>query len=62
MTVKHLVAIAIAIAVALVGATAVGISAVEHSATEVRTIRITPATADFRLNEHQQARRMFLGQ
>ena len=32
MTVKHLVVIAIAIAVALVGATAVGISAVEHSA------------------------------
>ena len=62
MTVKHLVAIAIAIAVALVGATAVGISAVEHSATEVRTIRITPAAADFRLNEHQQARRMLLGQ
>ena len=59
MTVKHLVAIAIAIAVALVGATAVGISAVEHSATKVRG---TPATADFRLNEHQHARRMFLGQ
>ena len=39
MTVKHLVAIAIAIAVALVGATAVGISAVEHSATKVRTPR-----------------------
>ncbi len=62
MTVKHLVVIAIAIAVALVGATAVGISAVEHNATKVRTIRLAPATADFRLNEHQQARRMFLGQ
>jgi hypothetical protein len=59
MTVKHLVVIAIAIAVALVGATAVGISAVEHSATN---IRVTPASADFRLKEHQQARRMFLGQ
>ena len=58
MTVKHLVVIAIAIAVALVGATAVGISAVEHSATK---IRVTPATDDLRINEHQQARRMFLG-
>ena len=62
MTVKHLVVIAIAIAVALLGATAVGISAAEHSATKVHTPRVTPATADFRLNEHQQARRMLLGQ
>ncbi len=62
MTVKHLVAIVIAIAVALVGATAVGISAVEHSAAKVRTPRVTLGSADFRLNEHQLARRMLLGQ
>jgi hypothetical protein len=49
-------------AVALVGATAVGISAAEHSATKVSSARVTPAAADLRLNEHQQAKRMFLGQ
>jgi hypothetical protein len=53
-TVKQLGAIAIAIALALVGATAVGISAIEHSATKVSTSRATPATADFRLNEAQK--------
>ena len=62
MTVKHLVAIAIALAVAFVCATAVGISAAEHSARKVHTPRVTPAPADFRLNDHQQARRMLLGQ
>ena len=59
MTVKHLVAAAIALAVAFVCATAVGISAAENSATKVR---VTPAPADFRLNDHQQARRMLLSQ
>jgi hypothetical protein len=57
-TVKQLGAIAFAIAGALVGATAVGISAVEHSATKVRTISVTPATADLRLNDHQRLRKM----
>ena len=57
-TVKQLGAIAIAIALSLVGATAVGISAIEHSATRVSTIRAAPATADFRLNDHQRLRRI----
>ena len=58
-TVKQLGVIAIAIALALVGATAVGISAIQHSATKVSTGRATPATADFRLNDHQRLRRIF---
>jgi hypothetical protein len=45
-----------------VGAGAVGIAAVEYSATQVRTNRVTPAKADFRLNDHQQLRKMLLGQ
>jgi hypothetical protein len=61
-TVKHLVAIAIAIAVAIVGAGAVGISVVEHSTTQVPTNRFTPSKADFRLNDHQQLRKMLLAQ
>ena len=62
MTIKHFVVIVIVLAVAFVGATAVGISAAEHSAKKVQIPHVTPAAADFRLNEHQQARRMFLGQ
>jgi hypothetical protein len=54
-TVKQLGAIAIAIALSLVGATAIGISAIEHSAMKVRA---SPATADFRLNDHQRLRRI----
>lgn len=59
--VKQLAAIAIAIAVAIVGASAFGISAADHSATRVRASRITPAKADFRLDEHQRLRTMLLG-
>ena len=61
-TVKLLVAIAMAIAAAIVGASAFGIYAVEHSATQVPTNRVTPSKADFRLDEYQRLRRMLLGQ
>jgi hypothetical protein len=61
-TVKQWVGVAIAIAVAIVGATAVGIAAIEHSATQIPTNRVTPAKADFRLNDHQRLRKMLLGQ
>jgi hypothetical protein len=60
-TVKQLAAIAIAIAMAIVGASALGISAADHSATRVGTSRITPAKADFRLDDHQRLRTMLLG-
>jgi hypothetical protein len=62
MAVRHLVGIAIATAVAIVSAGAVGISAVEHSATQVLTKRLTPSKAEFRLSDHQQLRKMLLGQ
>jgi hypothetical protein len=58
---KQLVGIAIAIAMAIVGASAFGISAAEHSATKVRASRVTPPKADFRLNDHQRLRTMLLG-
>jgi hypothetical protein len=61
-TVKHLVAIAIAVAVAFVGASAVGIGAIEHSTTQAPTNRFTTSKADFRLNDHQRLRKMWLGQ
>ena len=61
-TVKHLVATAIAIAIAIVGASAFGISAVEHSATQATATRFTPSEVDFRLNDHQRLRRMLLSQ
>ena len=57
-TVKHLVAIAIATAVAFVGAAAVGIAAIEHSTTQAPTNRFTTSKADFRLNDHQRLRRI----
>ena len=61
-TVKQLAAIAIAIAMAIVAASALGISAADHSATRVRAAsRITPAKADFRLDDHQRLRTMLLG-
>ena len=61
-TVKQLAGIAIAIAVAIVGAGAFGISAVEHSATQmISTNRFTPSKADFRLDDHQRLRKMLLG-
>jgi hypothetical protein len=61
-TVKRLVGIAIAIAMAIVGAGAFGISAIEHSATQVPTNRFTPSKADFRLDDHQRLRKMLPGQ
>ena len=48
--------------VAIAGAGAVGISAVEHSATQVPASRHAPAKADFRLSDHQRFRSMLLGQ
>jgi hypothetical protein len=60
-TVKQLAAIAIAIAMAIAGASAFGISAADHSATRVGASRITPAKADFRLDDHQRLRTMLLG-
>jgi hypothetical protein len=62
MAVRHLVGIAIATAVAIVSAGAVGISAVEHSATQAPAKRFTPSKAEFRLNDHQRLRKMLLGQ
>ena len=61
-TVKRLVGVAIAIAIAFVGASAFGISAIEHSATQVPANRFTPSAADFRLDDHQRLRKMLLGQ
>jgi hypothetical protein len=61
-TVKHTIGIAIAIATAIVGASAFGITAVEYSATQVPAKRYTPPKADFRLDEHQRLRKMLLGQ
>ena len=61
MAVRHF-GVAIASAVAIVSAGAVGISAVEHSATQVLTKRPTPSKAEFRLNDHQRLRKMLLGQ
>jgi hypothetical protein len=50
--VNRLVGIAIAIAMAFAGATAVGISAVEHSAPRAPTKHhVKPAKADFRHDE-----------
>jgi hypothetical protein len=46
---------------AIVGASALGISAADHSATRVGASRITPAKADFRLDDHQRLRTMLLG-
>jgi hypothetical protein len=46
---------------AIVAASALGISAADHSATRVGASRITPAKADFRLDDHQRLRTMLLG-
>jgi hypothetical protein len=62
MAVRHLVGIAIATAVAIVSAGAVGISAVEHSGTQAPAKRFTPSKAEFQLNDHQRLRKMLLGQ
>ena len=56
-TVKPLVGIAIAVAMAFAGATALGISAVEHSAPRAPTNHyVKPSKADFRLENHQRLR------
>jgi hypothetical protein len=61
-TVKQLVGIAIAIAMAFVSASAFGISAAEHSATQVPTNHFTTSkAADFRLADHQRLRSILLG-
>jgi hypothetical protein len=58
-TVKPLVGIAIAIAMAFAGATALGISAVEHSPPRPPTNHhVKPSKADFRLNDHQRLRHL----
>src|SRR5262245_40997537 len=62
MVVKHLVGIAVATMVAIASASAVGIGAAEHSATQVSAKRVTPSKAEFRLNDHQRLRKMLLGQ
>ena len=60
-TVKQLAVIAIAIAAAV--GRAVGISAIEHSATQEHSVtqvlanRFTPSKADFRLNDPQRLRK-----
>ena len=61
-TLRQLVGIAIAIAMAIVGSGAFGISAIEHSATQVATNRFTPSKADFRLDDHLRLRKVLLGQ
>ena len=62
MAVRHLVGIAIATAVAIVSAGAVGITAVEHSATQVLPKRLTHSKTEFQLSDHQRLRKMLLGQ
>jgi hypothetical protein len=53
---------------AIVGAGTVGISAIEHSATQEHSVtqvlanRFTPSKADFRLNDPQRLRKILLGQ
>jgi hypothetical protein len=60
-TVKQVLGIATAIALGIVGAGAVGIGAIDNSATQGPTKRLTPSKAEFRLNDHQQLRKMLLG-
>jgi hypothetical protein len=57
-TVKQSVGIAITIAMTLGAATAFGIGAVEHSATQVSANRVTPSKANFRLADHQRLRKV----
>lgn len=57
-TVKQSVGIATAIAMVFAAATAFGIGAVEHSATQVSANRVTPAKADLRLTDHQRLRQL----
>ena len=57
-TVKQTVGITIAMAMALVVATAFGISAIEYSVSQVPTNNFTPSKAEFGLNDHQQLRKL----
>jgi hypothetical protein len=57
-TVKQTVGITVAMAMALVAATAFGISAIENSAPQVPTDRFTPSKVEFGLNDHQQLRKL----
>jgi hypothetical protein len=57
-TVKQTVGITIAMAMALVAATAFGISAIEYSAPQVPTNHFTPSKTEFGLNDHQQLRKL----
>jgi len=61
-TVKQVLGIATAIALGIIGAGAVGISAIDNSATQAPTNRFTTSKAEFRLTDHQQLRKMLLGQ
>jgi len=61
-TVKQVLGIVTAIALGIVGAGAVGVSAIDNSATQAPINRFTPSKAEFRLNDHQRLRKMLLGQ
>ena len=61
-TVKQVLGIATAVALGIMGAGAVGISAIDSSATQAPAKRFTPSKAEFRLNDHQRLRKMLLGQ
>jgi hypothetical protein len=53
-TVKQVLGIVTAIALGIIGAGAVGVSAIDNSATQPPSNRFTPSKAEFRLNDHQQ--------
>ena len=46
----------------IAGAGAVGVSAIDNNATQAPAKRFTPSKAEFQLNDHQQLRKMLLGQ
>ena len=55
-TVKQSIGISIAIAMAFVAATAIGISAVEQNTAQVTTNRARASKANLGLNDHQRLR------
>ena len=61
-TVKQVVGIAIAIALGIVGASAVGVSAIEHSASRSPPNASCLQRLTSGLNDHQRLRKMLLGQ
>jgi hypothetical protein len=61
-TVKQVLGIATAIGLGIMGAGAVGVSAIDNNATRAPAKRFTPSKAEFQLNDHQQLRKMLLGQ